>query len=109
MSLAQEEERRSKKVRGGGFGMEIGSRSESYARVLFLKRVKYCWKGLDSSYALFSLKSVRYSLWNGGGEEGSSYTKFCLQKVVGGTGQCCSFQGEGSRGQADCLKHLWGG
>lgn len=58
MSLAQEEERRSKKVRGGGFGMEIGSRSESYARVLFLKRVKYCWKGLDSSYAMFSLKSV---------------------------------------------------
>lgn len=64
MSLAKEEERRSKKVRGGGFGMEIGSRSESYARVLFLKRVKYCWKGLDSSYAMFSLKSVRYSLWN---------------------------------------------
>lgn len=48
--------------------MEIGSRSESYARVLFLKRVKYCWKELDSSYAMFSLKSVRYSLWNGGGE-----------------------------------------
>lgn len=43
MSLAQKEERgiRSKKVWGGGFGKEIGSRSESYARVL----LKYCWKG----------------------------------------------------------------
>lgn len=64
---------------------------------------------MDSSYDMFSLKSVRYSLWWEGGVKLYQVLLAEGWGVGGGMGQCCSLQGEGSRGQADCLKHLWGG